>query len=248
MHLILFLINIIVNTSQIIDYINDKILENNYSDKEFSFTQNIFDHQSNDEFNTINIEKDILIDNYSIEEDLNEICEKYLCNTQNNDNEDINIENLYSSINFNDNRNGNTRKTNVLVDNEIDNETQLNNFDISEYYHEFFIIYNNIEQLSRSKEFYFLFKIIEEDLINIITNSTIYFYKDNEFLKYAILKIKHLQNKISNINFFIKLSKYILKLNIKQNISVNLESKVILDTCLRTNYQKNKNFSLRNKH
>ena len=73
MHLILSLIIIKVKTSHIDDYKNDKILENNYSDREFSFTQNTFDHQSNDEFNTINLENDILIDNYSIEEDLNEM-------------------------------------------------------------------------------------------------------------------------------------------------------------------------------
>ncbi|EQB60284.1 hypothetical protein NAPIS_ORF02177 [Vairimorpha apis BRL 01] len=147
------------------------------------------------------MEEDILIDNYSIKEDLNEMCEKYLCNIQNSDIEDIHIENLYPSINFYNNCNLKIHKTIELFDDEIYNKTQLNNFYISEYYYEYDIIYNNIGQLSRSKEFYFLFKIIEKDLENIITNSILYSYKDNEFLKNALLKIKLLKIKCQRLRF-----------------------------------------------
>ncbi|EQB60285.1 hypothetical protein NAPIS_ORF02178 [Vairimorpha apis BRL 01] len=201
MHLILSLIIFTIETSHISDYKNDKIFENNYNDIELFISQNTFNNQSKDELYKINMEEDILIDNNSIEEDLNEMCEKYLCNIQNSDIEDIHIENLYPSINFYNNCNLKIHKTIELFDDEIYNKTQLNNFYISEYYYEYDIIYNNIGQLSRSKEFYFLFKIIEKDLENIITNSILYSYKDNEFLKNALLKIKLLKIKCQRLRF-----------------------------------------------
>ncbi|EQB60844.1 hypothetical protein NAPIS_ORF01584 [Vairimorpha apis BRL 01] len=120
-------------------------------------------------------------DGYSIKYDLNEMYNKYKCYIIDNDVRAFwNIDNLktnYLNLNFEEYYDHlKTEKINIISNNKILNDSNF--------------IKHNIKYLLDSEVFIFLFKIIEQDLIDVLENAIEYKYEENKYLQNILSHLK----------------------------------------------------------
>ena len=206
-------------------------------------------------------------DGYSIKYDLNEMYNKYKCYIIDNDVRAFwNIDNLsihekiqrnlkiYNNNNNNfvltSNCNKNLKKQNIK-----NTETNYLNLNLEEYYdhlkteklniisnnkilNDSNFIKHNIKYLLDSEVFIFLFKIIEQDLIDVLENAIEYKYEENKYLQNILSHLKLSQQYEDKIFNFLKIVSDLLNYNFQPKKLINQDNLSCVKSVLCTSHKK----------